>query len=523
MTGKNFSVGAEWKSQVPEPIFDEKPEYNTLYARAWELARAHLLDLPGMPQTPYMDEAFCDVCIWIWDSCFMSLFCKYAPNRFPGIETLNNFYRPLYDGARLPQIVARNAPEWTGAVNGESAEVRIHIADNPPLFAWAELQNALMTGDREHLRKLLIEKQYLQRHFDWLETLTEQTSLPMVGEPTYWKKREKGYLWEGGASGMDNTPRGRIGKTAPMPRPNNPRMLWVDAISQQALAASCIATLAGEIGEEELAATWRKRFDEIRGIVNENYWCDEDGFYYDIDCEDGHFYRVVTPASFWPLLAGIPTPEQVERMVAFAMTPERLGGELPLLSLARNDADFNAENGCYWRGALWLPTAYMAVKGLEKYGKFDLARECARKIVEHQYRTFTEYEPHTIWECYAPNTPEPARSCDENGRIVRPDFCGWSALGPISLYLENVIGLSDANAFARTLRWALPKKITGRIGVRNYRFGDVIADLVLENGVLTTRSNRPFRLTLNGIALDIFVGEKRIHLEKLCPEFCRAE
>ena len=47
---------------------------------------------------------------------------------------------------------------------------------------------------------------------------------------------------------MDNTPRGRIGKTAPMPRPNNPRMLWVDAISQQALAASCIATLAGEIG-----------------------------------------------------------------------------------------------------------------------------------------------------------------------------------------------------------------------------------------------------------------------------------
>ena len=113
MMRKEFSIDAEWRSQVPEPVFDERPEYNRLYERTWELAHDHLLDLPGMPQTPYMDEAFCDVRIWIWDSCFMSLFCKYAPNCFPGVETLNNFYLPLYGGGRLPQVIARNAPEWT--------------------------------------------------------------------------------------------------------------------------------------------------------------------------------------------------------------------------------------------------------------------------------------------------------------------------------------------------------------------------------------------------------------------------
>ena len=255
---------------------------------------------------------------------------------------------------------------------------------------------------------------------------------------------------------------------------------------------------------------WQERFEAFRKTVNRSYWCEEDGFYYDIDGEDGSFYKVVTPASFWPVLAGIATPEQVGRMIAFAMTPERLGGPLPLLSLARNDADFNAENGCYWRGSLWLPTAYMAVKALEKYGEFELARDCARKILEHQYRTFAEYEPHTVWECYAPNAPEPARSCDENGRVVRPGFCGWSALGPISLYLENVIGLWEADAFARTLNWSLPEKVKGRIGVRNYRFGDVLADLIVENGMLTARSSRPFRLILNGTGLDIPGGECRI-------------
>lgn len=107
-------------------------------------------------------------------------------------------------------------------------------------------------------------------------------------------------------------------------------------------------------------------------------------------------------------------------MIAFAMTPERLGGPLPLLSLARNDADFNAENGCYWRGSLWLPTAYMAVKALEKYGEFELARDCARKILEHQYRTFAEYEPHTVWECYAPNAPEPAVRATKTAGLSAP-------------------------------------------------------------------------------------------------------
>ena len=178
MMRKEFSIDAEWRSQVPEPVFDERPEYNRLYERTWELAHDHLLDLPGMPQTPYMDEAFCDVRIWIWDSCFMSLFCKYAPNCFPGVETLNNFYLPLYGSGRLPQVIARNAPEWTGATIGEPAEIKICIADNPPLFAWAELQNALMTGDREHLRELLLEKRFLQKHFEWLENLTGPAQRP---------------------------------------------------------------------------------------------------------------------------------------------------------------------------------------------------------------------------------------------------------------------------------------------------------------------------------------------------------
>ena len=60
-----------------------------------------------------MDEAFCDTQIWIWDTCFMSLFCKYAQSVFPGIESLNNFYEVLHNGGRLANIIpSEKEPAW---------------------------------------------------------------------------------------------------------------------------------------------------------------------------------------------------------------------------------------------------------------------------------------------------------------------------------------------------------------------------------------------------------------------------
>ena len=108
-----------WKDFLPEPICADVPAYGILYEKAWELAFDHIRQISGMPQSPYMDEAFCDTQIWIWDTCFMSLFCKYAGKIFPGVESLRNFYEVLYDGKRLPTIVpGEREPDWTGAVPG---------------------------------------------------------------------------------------------------------------------------------------------------------------------------------------------------------------------------------------------------------------------------------------------------------------------------------------------------------------------------------------------------------------------
>ena len=92
---------ADWKSQLPRPVFDEKPELVELYAKTWEIAQARIDTLPGIPVPRYMDEGHRSDWIWIWDTCFMVHFCKYLPQEFPGVDSLGNFYGILMSDEKL--------------------------------------------------------------------------------------------------------------------------------------------------------------------------------------------------------------------------------------------------------------------------------------------------------------------------------------------------------------------------------------------------------------------------------------
>ncbi|MBQ2987972.1 MAG: hypothetical protein IJD59_02595 [Clostridia bacterium] len=501
----------DWKRFLPKIICEDAPEYDTLYQKAWELAFDHVREIEGMPASPYMDEAFCDTQIWIWDTCFMSLFCKYAREIFPGTESLRNFYETLYGGKRLPFVIpGEGEPAWTGASAGVPKRIEIHIADNPPLFAWAEYENALFHGDKAYVRRLLCEDRFLQKHYEWIESLRESVKPEGVHCETRLIREADGYRWEGGRSGMDNTPRGRTSARTDRARPNHPDLLWIDAICQQALSAQTIAALFSVIGDREASEEWRKRYEDKKITVNRLYWDSDDGFYYDIFQNDRRFCKVMTAASYWAMTAQIADGERAKAMVKQAQNESTLGGAVPLLSLARNDANYERD-GRYWRGSLWLPTAYAALKGFSLYGYHAEAHEAGRRILDHMLRTYRDYEPHTVWECYAPEEPAPARTADGKSR-VRADFCGWSALGPISVYIEHVIGFHTVNAFTRTVEWEIPKNFRKRLGIKNLRFGDIVTDVVAENGVCEVTSNGPYTLKICGKRYEVTAGTQKFFL-----------
>ena len=483
------------RALIPQPVFDAEPGYVELYWKAWEQAYAHVKWQKGLVQPLYMDEGLWDDTIWIWDSEFMVMFCKYAPKLFPGIQTLDNFYYTMLEDS--------------------GSSLRIQHPDNPPFFAWVENDYYKITGDRDHIRELLLDKKFPQRYWDLFPTLSPERKLQFDHYPIALKYKGIGYEWNGISSGMDNTPRTRAGKG----------MLWVDAISQQALSALYISRLAKVVGDGATAREFKNKWKELRGIVNKYYWDDSDGCYYDIvPAPSGETASVadvqaspsawrttgiLTPASFWPMLAEIPSKAQARRMTEFALRPDKLGGEVPWVTVSRDDPDFDANDGLYWRGSMWLPTAYMGIKALEKYGFQEAADTTAEKVLSWMLRTYCDYEPHTIWECYSPTAPTPSSN---HGKRVRPDFCGWSALGPISLFIENVLGFHDIDASSRTVHWDIRHDC--RHGLNNLTFGDTTTELLYDPAAstVTIRSNKPYCLILNGKSHRIRAGVTTISI-----------
>ena len=486
------AVPVHWQTEVPQVVHPNR-QLVDLYEKTWEIAAGRVRKGPeGLAASPYLDENCYDDQIWIWDACFMVMFSKYAPAAYPGKQTLDNLYVPIHEDRATP--------------------LRIHLRDNPPLFAWVEYMNYQFTGDKEHIRKVLLEKQYLQKHFTYFDTISYGNVNYKISPNPIFKRTVRdakghlrGYSWVGGASGMDNTPRGRDAG-------GYQQILWIDAISQQALSALSISRLYRELGMRKEAHHWQKTYNGLKKEINDNYWDEEDGFYYDIAIADGKCCKIKSAASFWPMLAEIPNQKQAERMAEYLRSEKYMGGQYPWVSLSRDDRDYNSETGNYWRGGIWLPMAYMGTKALEKYGLTDLADELAEKVVMQQLRTYHAVTPHTIWECYNPGRDLPST---EHGHRARPDFCGWSALGPISLFIENIMGFRNANALTQTLQWDLKPEI-GTYGLRHFKFGHICTDLVYQHDKhqIEITSNAPYRLIINGKTYKIKKGGQYIDIQR---------
>lgn len=467
------------KSMIPQPIFEKEPGLVELYWVAWEQAWQHIKYQKGLFQERYMDEGLWDDTIWIWDSEFMVMFCKYAPELFPGIETLDNFYYTMLEDT--------------------TSSLRIQHPDNPPFFAWVENEYYKFTNDKEHIKELLFEKKFLQKYYHWFDNLQPGTKLNFDHVEIALKKKKLGYNWGGIMSGMDNTPRGRGSYSD---------LLWIDAISQQALSALYITKLADEFKHKELANEFKLIYDSLKKTINTFYWDESDGTYYDIKESNLEYVKVKTPASFWPMLAEIPNMDQAKKMLNLIKDENIFGGEIPWVTVSRDDPDFNSVDGDYWRGAVWLPTAYMGIKALEKYGFYEEANKSAYNIVKHQYNTYKKYSPATIWECYSPSGPKPSTN---HGKRVRENFCGWSALGPISLFIENILGFHYIDAQKRIIKWN--KHQQGIHGIKNLSFGDIKTDIISKKNYIEVKSNKSYKLIINDIEYNIKSGTNKLNID----------
>ncbi|GAB4340817.1 MAG: trehalase family glycosidase [Calditrichia bacterium] len=468
-------------SELPQPYLAEHGEWVDLYWKAWELLEGkihHGTAANGLAES-YLDEGFNEL-IYQWDSCFMAMFAMYGGGAFPAMATLDNFYRK------------QRADGWICRVYWEKDGQPAHLPTldepmiNPPLFAWVEWKYFLLTGDKSRFPEVL---NHLDAYYQWIER-------NCAG-----KGAAKGlYYTTLLGSGMDNSPREAAARGG-----------WVDLSSQMALFAKYLMWMAREAGQNQLAAEYQQKYENLRRLINSKLWDPASGFYYDLTPK-GELVKVKTLAGLWPLVAEVASLPQARRLADHLNNPAEFWRPHVFPTLAADEPLYDRA-GYYWRGGVWAPTNYMVIKGLKMYPLRELAAMAAMNHLKNLslvYRHFVsdtsriapaerDGDYRTIWECYSPEHPRPATRWD-NRYYSRQDFVGWSGLGPVAMLLEDVIGLQPS-APRGMLEWTL--RLTEAHGVRNYRFGNIVADLLCTKNELPAgsaeleiKSNQPFTLTV---------------------------
>ena len=134
----------------------------------------------------------------------------------------------------------------------------------------------------------------------------------------------------------------------------------------------------------------------MAALINKHLWDPSLRFYFDLKA-DGQRAPVKTIAAYWTLLARVARPAQAADLVAQLRNPATFGRPHRVPTLAADEPGYDRAGG-YWRGAVWVPTDMMVIRGLENFGYADLAREIA---FEHLDRVASVFEKTgTIWENY---------------------------------------------------------------------------------------------------------------------------
>jgi len=143
--------------------------------------------------------------------------------------------------------------------------------------------------------------------------------------------------------------------------------------------AAAIYTLLDQPGEARL---WAQRGDRRAANINRLMWNDKAGLYFDYNFERQRQSDVRFITTFYPLWAGIASPEQAARVAANLSIFERAGG---LQTSARVTGDqWDAPFG-------WAPMQIIATQGLRRYGFSEAADRISTKFLSMISRDFVEH------------------------------------------------------------------------------------------------------------------------------------
>ncbi|MBR1536927.1 MAG: hypothetical protein IJ630_08310 [Treponema sp.] len=351
------------------------------------------------------------------ESIFSTFFLVYSNKNFTAEKNLDYLYsKQEENGAiRWKYDLSSNAP----IIDSENPE-----GLGLPLFAWAEFNLYHKLANKRRIKEVM---PILLKYMNWIDENF---------------KAENGlYKAPATACGMEDSPRPNVAYP-------------VDFNSCMAINALNMSTLGDILNDKELSFQYKRMYFGLKTRINSYMWNAETGFYHDL-AEDESQLPQKTIAGFWPLLAEIPNADKSDALVEHLSNPATFGTEHPFPSLSADSPDYS-ENGEGYRGSVYPTLNFMVIKGLEKYQRYDLARECA---IRHLYFVLEGLQPADgskgdLYEAYKPNT-EGFATKEGDSSYPRKRCMVTIGLSTIALMIENVIGLSISLP-RKTVDWIIP-------------------------------------------------------------------
>ncbi len=275
-----------------------------------------------------------------------------------------------------------NIPNWRGRFAGTPDR------SQPPIGSFAVYKLFLRSGDRSILERAF---PYLERWSAWWRAdknghprrggseglFTWGSDLGLViDSPAPWENTADDHQKAAWESGQDDLPNwddagwDEITETLDLDA--------VDLNSYLALDDECLSRIAAELGNEGKSRFYRKRYEDLARRMKEVLWNEDRGMFFD-RFRDGRFSGRVAASNFLPLLAGVPTQTQAERMLEILCDPSHFWGKYIIPSISRDDVAYNDQQ--YWRGSIWPPMNYLIHAGLRRYGFDETASELAERSV----------------------------------------------------------------------------------------------------------------------------------------------
>ncbi|MDR0638307.1 MAG: hypothetical protein LBG27_05280 [Spirochaetaceae bacterium] len=383
---------------------------------------------------------------------FSSFFLVYSNKIYPASTGLDYLYsKQEANGAIRSAYNAADGSRIVDSANPESVGM--------PLFAWAEFNHYHKTANKKRIREVV---PIIDKYNEWLDATFKR------------------------ANGLYETP---VCATGWWNSPREKAAYPLDFNAAMAINAVYMSALSDLLNDKDMSIRYKQRYFALKTRINGLMWDADSGFYYDTDKREKKI-MVKTIAGYWPLLAEIPNIDKADRLITKLSDPAFFGAEHPFPSVALNEKAFR-EDGHGYSGSVFPHLTFMVLKGLERYQKYDLARECA---IRHLYFVLDSMSPDgdhhkgSLWEAYLPTREGPAlpppnlHSGDSpQAAFPRKQCLAYTALSTISLMIENVVGLFISLP-RKTVDWIVPNmEIMG------------IENLSLKKNLITILSNKSTR------------------------------